>query len=77
MIGDVLVEEDSEEDIIRCSMCKARIEDVRLLSPEVIARFYGWNVKVDNVGGEICRSFYCRRHSANEIDAFEEKGMAG
>ncbi len=58
-----------EDDRIKCSMCEAIIDDVRLLDPEIVASFYGWRTRTDD---DIGRSFYCRKHSIGEIVNFED-----
>lgn len=60
----------TEEEIIKCPICKAVIEDVYLF-PDLIARFYKWTVS--NRNGISHKSWYCSKHSIEEIRGFEEK----
>jgi hypothetical protein len=68
--------EDTEIEgrIIKCPMCKTVIEDVCVLSPGMIARFYKWTGTVNNVNGVQHESWYCQKHSTKEIKVFEESG---
>lgn len=62
-----------EERTIECSICKAVIEDVCILSPELIARFYKWVGTIREINGTLYRYWYCPKHDINEIKDFERK----
>lgn len=62
-----------DERTIKCPMCEAVIEDVCILPPGVIARFYKWTGTINNINGISHESYYCSRHSTEEITVFEDK----
>ena len=61
----------NEEEMIKCSMCEAVIEDVYLI-PDLITRFYKWTGTIGNRSGISYKSWYCPKHSIEEIADFEK-----
>lgn len=64
-----------EERTIKCQICDAIIEDVCVLPPELIARFYKWIGTIRNRNGTLYESFYCPKHSTKEIKDFDSKSV--
>ncbi len=61
-----------EDLTIECPICKTVIEDVYLF-PDVIARFYKWIGTVSTKNGISHKSWYCPKHSIEEITDFQGK----
>ena len=64
---------EDDERTIKCSVCNAVIEDVILLSPRTVARFYKWTVASNDINGESDESFYCPKHSGRRNCGLRKK----
>ena len=60
-----------EEDMIKCSMCEAVIEDVYLI-PDLIARFYKWTGTISNRNGISYKYCYCPKHSISKLKTLKK-----
>jgi hypothetical protein len=71
--GGIEMEDRMEDRTMTCSICEAIIEDVCVLPPEVIARFYKWTGTINNINCISQEFWYCQKHSMEEIKVFEER----
>lgn len=62
-----------EERTIICPICGVVIEHTCVLSPDVIAKFYKWTGTINDINGVPHQSWYCPKHSKEEITIFEDK----